>query len=149
MSETWFSVEQVAHMIQLHPKTVQRYIREGKLKATKLGKAWRVAGHDLSLFTENPDGTSPAEPVCEVDGEKRSVIVSSVIDITASLQTEAMHLMNGLTALANGNRDGSGSSSVQVQYHPSTNLVRVSLWGTLDFTSVMMASIRTWLGGPS
>ena len=56
MDNTYFTVEQVSELLSLHPKTVQRYIREGKLRATKIGKGWRIAGHDLSVFTENaPD----------------------------------------------------------------------------------------------
>ncbi len=51
----YYTVDQVAELLNLHPKTLQRYIREGKLKATKLGKSYRITGHDLSVFTE---GTS-------------------------------------------------------------------------------------------
>ena len=31
----------------MHPKTIQKYIREGKLRAAKVGKSWRVTGHDI------------------------------------------------------------------------------------------------------
>lgn len=38
------TTEQVAERLQLHPITIQRWLRQGKLKGTKLpGKAgWRV-----------------------------------------------------------------------------------------------------------
>ena len=51
MNETYYSVEQISEMLHIHPKTVQRYIREGKLRAAKLGKSWRVTGHDLTPLT--------------------------------------------------------------------------------------------------
>lgn len=55
MNEVYYNVEQIAQILNIHPKTVQRYIREGKLRAVKLGKSWRVTGHDLSMFVENAD----------------------------------------------------------------------------------------------
>ena len=50
MFKDYYTVEQISDMLNIHPKTVQRYIREGRLRATKIGKSWRVAGHDLSVF---------------------------------------------------------------------------------------------------
>ena len=43
MSEVIFlTVNEAAEMLRIHPKTVQRYLRLGKLPGMKLGKAWRV-----------------------------------------------------------------------------------------------------------
>lgn len=53
MEEKYYSVEQISEMLNIHPKTIQRYIREGKLRAGKIGKSWRVTGHDLSVFMES------------------------------------------------------------------------------------------------
>jgi excisionase family DNA binding protein len=47
MSSDLHTVEQAAERLKLHPKTVLRMIREGRLKATRLGKAYRIAGADL------------------------------------------------------------------------------------------------------
>jgi excisionase family DNA binding protein len=44
VKETYYSVEQISQMLSIHPKTVQRYIREGKMRAAKIGKSWRVSG---------------------------------------------------------------------------------------------------------
>ena len=53
MNKDYYSVEQISDMLDIHPKTIQRYIREGRLRATKIGKSWRVTGHDLSVFIEH------------------------------------------------------------------------------------------------
>ena len=43
MSEVFFlTVNEAAEILRIHPKTVQRYLRLGKLPGVKLGKAWRV-----------------------------------------------------------------------------------------------------------
>ena len=37
MSETLLSVDQAAEQLKLHPKTVIRYIRDGRLPAARIG----------------------------------------------------------------------------------------------------------------
>jgi excisionase family DNA binding protein len=59
MNISYYTVDQIAELLHIHPKTIQRYIREGKLPASKIGKSWRVSGHDLSRFAEGarlPEG---------------------------------------------------------------------------------------------
>ena len=45
-----FNVNQVAFMLKVHPLTIRRYIREGKLKAIKVGGAVRIKESQLSEF---------------------------------------------------------------------------------------------------
>jgi excisionase family DNA binding protein len=71
MAEKLYTVEQISAMIEMHPKTVQRYIREGRLKAQKIGKAWRVGGHDLSVFLE---GTKDKVEDRKVPGLQKSQV---------------------------------------------------------------------------
>lgn len=42
--------EQVAHYLQLSKDTVYRYIREGKLTASRLGRTYRVPRENVDLF---------------------------------------------------------------------------------------------------
>jgi len=43
----FLSTEQAARLLQVHPKTVERLLREGKIPEQKVGRAWRV--HRLEL----------------------------------------------------------------------------------------------------
>ena len=47
----FYSVEQVADLLGLHVKTVRGYVHDGKLKATKVGKQYRITSEDLAAFT--------------------------------------------------------------------------------------------------
>ncbi|MGZ3314865.1 MAG: helix-turn-helix domain-containing protein, partial [Caulobacteraceae bacterium] len=47
MSGSLYTVEQTAERLRLHPKTVLRMIRDGRLKAKRIGKAYRILGDDL------------------------------------------------------------------------------------------------------
>ncbi len=43
---------QVAGRLQIHERTVARWLRAGYLRGFKLGKEWRIAPADLSAFME-------------------------------------------------------------------------------------------------
>ena len=116
----------------MHPKTVQRYIREGKLRAVKVGKGWRVSGHDLSVFTESipPSG-----------GETPVAVVSCVADIYAADRDAAIRMMNALGAAHTGKPPEYGQGSVQTQYIPEEQKLRVTLYGGARFTALMLDAV--------
>lgn len=41
------TVEEVAEFLKLHPKTVAKWINEGRIKAVKLGREWRVPKSEI------------------------------------------------------------------------------------------------------
>lgn len=47
-----FNVTQVAYILKVHPLTVRRYIREGKLKAIKVAGNVRIKESQLQEFTK-------------------------------------------------------------------------------------------------
>ena len=50
MSDALITVEQAAEQLKLHPKTVLRHIREGRLPATRIGKSYRLRAADVDEF---------------------------------------------------------------------------------------------------
>jgi len=53
------TTENVAELLQLDVETVRRYIREGKLKAIKLGREYRVRREDFEEFLEERKTRNP------------------------------------------------------------------------------------------
>jgi len=132
MQETYYTVEQIAQMLQMHPKTVQRYIREGKLRAVKVGKGWRVSGHDLSVFTES---------VPDQNGETPTAVVSCVADIYAASQTDAIRITNTLSAGLTSKPVHMGKSSMQTQYIPEEQKLRITLYGGARIVAILLDAI--------
>lgn len=52
MEEKFFTTEQVANILQVHPFTILKFIREGKLKGIKLGRVYRIKESDIKKFLE-------------------------------------------------------------------------------------------------
>jgi excisionase family DNA binding protein len=71
--ERLLTSEQVAQMLQVHPLTVLKYIKAGKLKGIKLGRVWRFREKDVEQFLEdrsmalNPSKTKTDERIIEVE----------------------------------------------------------------------------------
>jgi excisionase family DNA binding protein len=57
--QQWMSVEEVARALDLQPRTVRNYIRDGRLPAVRIGKQYRIAAADFAAMT----GAVPANPI--------------------------------------------------------------------------------------
>lgn len=56
MSDKLLTIEEVADVLRVSTRTVIRYIKSGKLKASKIG-VWRIKEIDLNKFLENTSNT--------------------------------------------------------------------------------------------
>lgn len=52
-NNSFYTVEQVSELLQVHWQTVLNYIKNGKLKALRLGKGYRIQKEDLDEFIKN------------------------------------------------------------------------------------------------
>ena len=94
MSEEFVSVEQVSDLLGLHVKTVRAYVREGRLKAVRIGKQYRIARKDLEAFTGG-------EPLSDVI-RNRHVEVSTIVHVDAVSVETANRTTTSLMAAAKG-----------------------------------------------
>jgi excisionase family DNA binding protein len=142
MDENYYTVDQISQMLRIHPKTIQRYIREGKLNATKIGKGWRVSGHDLSRFTEGENlsfgSKTPETPATE------RVKASAVIDIEVHHKDEANRIINSLTAAMHTKPPEYGRASMHSQFLEAEYKVRITLWGNLQFMSAILNALEVF-----
>jgi excisionase family DNA binding protein len=142
MIERYYTVEKISEMLSMHPKTIQRYIREGKLPASKVGKGWRITGHDLSVFIEANKGDRSLRGPGEVHSIEDRVTVSSVVDIFVHDKNEAIRIINTLSATMNAKPPEIGRSSMHTQHIIEENKVRITLWGGIRFMDVMISAIN-------
>lgn len=53
MDEKFLTTEQVANILQVHPFTILKLIKDGKLKGIKLGRVYRIPESDVKEFIES------------------------------------------------------------------------------------------------
>lgn len=64
MDEKFFTTEQVANILQVHPFTILKFIKQGKLKGIKLGRVYRIKESEINKFLEDrmtPGANPPKE----------------------------------------------------------------------------------------
>lgn len=59
MAKQYFTAMEVAEMLLVTPQTVSSWCRDGKLKAIRAGRMWRIKPADLEEFTRR--GVPPEE----------------------------------------------------------------------------------------
>jgi len=153
MDNQFYTIDKIAEILGMHHKTIRKFITEGKLAASKVGKQWRISGHDLSLFMEknnvnindkNIDEESNINFITNVEvkeTEKRKVNVSTVADINDVDKEEYFRISNTLIAIMNCKDPKMGKSTINMKYDEKENRLRVLLWGNVTFIEEMLNSI--------
>jgi excisionase family DNA binding protein len=144
MFKEYYTVKQIAQLLDLHEKTIQRYIREGKIKARKVGKSWRVTKANLVRFTRiaEEEGDKSVKAAKNKDTDQR-VMVSAVVDVDECNKEEAIRISNTLTAVLNSRNFNFGNSTMHTQYIEQEEKLRLMLWGHLEFMENIITSIST------
>jgi excisionase family DNA binding protein len=94
-----FTVDEVAGRLNLHAKTVRRFIREGRLPAKRIGKEYRIARPALDEFA----GTS-TDPGREPISRTRQILVSSIVDVDAISPEDSQRITTLILAGLNARR---------------------------------------------
>jgi excisionase family DNA binding protein len=139
------SVEQVAEILTLNVRTVRNYVRSGSLKATRIGKQYRIGVADLEAFTGRPV-ESHDERVLSPGGR---VEVSSVINMEGVTPALASRITNMLTAMANVLRSIEQPVAVSTTYDVQLDRLRVLLAADLKSTRDFLSMINAVLEEPS
>lgn len=155
MEEKFYTIDQIAEILGMHHKTIRKFITEGKLRANKVGKQWRISGHDLSLFMEdnnvNIKNNNKLESekiefsTGDVDSNNKTskINVSTVIDINEVDIDEHKRISNMLLALMNSKDSKIRNSTINIKYYKNNKNLKVMLWGDIEFTNVMLDFIST------
>jgi excisionase family DNA binding protein len=129
------TVEQAAGRLQLHPKTVLRFIHEGRLPANRIGKSYRIQRSDLDAFA----GASPGAG--QAAGEVR---VTAIVDIDGVGGEMAQKWARSVTNALN-TRSGEGPPvRADVTYDPERRTVKIVIVGGAGDASGLLAMIQIW-----
>jgi excisionase family DNA binding protein len=124
----FYAIDEVAAHLKLHVKTVRQYVRDGRLKATRIGKQYRVAAADLDAFMGQTDLSGDASP-----HEHRLPEVSSIVEVDAVDRDASMRLTNALMAAANSPRKRDGPPlRIETLYDEARSRLKVIIVGGID-----------------
>ena len=131
MSEVFHTVEKAAERLQLHPRTILRFIRQGRLRATRIGKAYRILQTDLDAFA----GAPPPAPATE--GSR----VTAIIDMPGVGVELSQRLASALRATVVGAGVQGRPIKLDTIYDPERRHLKVViLAGALDAAALIQST---------
>lgn len=138
MSDGLYSVDQVAERLGLHVRTIRNYVRDGRLKAVRIGKQYRIRHEDLEAFT---GGSVPA-PAPETARRQRHTEVSSVVEVDAVSRQTADRVTTLLTSSATGHDPDRQPLRIETVYDEERARMKVIVLGGLGETARLLEYIE-------
>lgn len=151
-----FNVEQVAVALGLHPKTILRHIRSGRLRAAKAGGQWRVRDEDLQVFLGGHREAFEHRMVSDVDALVRG---QAALPAEGALQACVIVSYNardpkGASALAevflsamNADDPERGPARFQSIHDADAPYGRYVLWGRPGFLARVLQQVEAKQSG--
>ena len=98
MEEKILTPDQVAQKLQVHPFTVLKFIKQGKLKASKLGRVYRIRGSDVDQFLDD-QLTRQEERAARTQAKQHSIdqsikISEEKISVSKEISPDSLRLGN-------------------------------------------------------
>lgn len=136
MAEELCTVDYAAERLKLHPKTVLRHIREGRLPARRLGKAYRIRRSDLEAFA----GVPPAEASAD-----QEPWVTSIVDIPNVEAQLAQKWARSVTNSLHARPHGGPPMRADVIYEPERAHLKIIIVGPPGDSVNLLSLIRVWI----
>jgi len=135
------SVFDIAKRLKLHVKTVRGYVRDGRLKAVRIGKQYRIARVDLEAFTGVPLPLTDSERA----KRQRGVEVSCVVGVDAISPEASRSIEVSLAAFVR--REGSSEEPLRADtiYDQDVGHLKVTLFGGPNSTAAGLKLIAALL----
>ncbi|HKE84672.1 MAG TPA: helix-turn-helix domain-containing protein [Vicinamibacterales bacterium] len=134
-----FKVDDVAKRLNLHVKTVRRFIREGRLPAKRIGKEYRVTRSALEEFAGAPfDANEAPSP-----SRTRQVLVSSIVDVDAISAEDGQRITTLIMAGLNARRGEPDFPRVDSFYDADRGRLRIMITANPTLACDLVRTIAT------
>ncbi|MEW1612525.1 MULTISPECIES: helix-turn-helix domain-containing protein [unclassified Streptomyces] len=137
-----YSIGEVAERLGLHVRTVRNYVRDGRLKAVRIGKQYRISREDFEALTAHPASGTPSGG----EGGRGHLEVSSIVQIDG-IGPEAAHRLTTLvTASAQSPRGTPDPLRVQTVHDRERARMKIVVLGGAAVTAELLHLIDGALG---
>ncbi|MFF2187370.1 helix-turn-helix domain-containing protein [Streptomyces sp. NPDC058155] len=140
-----YSVGEVAERLGLHVRTVRNYVRDGRLKAVRIGKQYRISRADFEALTGPPEPETDGPAAADVP-RGRHLEVSSIVQIDSVGPDAASRLSTFVTASAQSARGQAHSLRIQTVYDQERARMKIVILGNAAETADLLNLIDSVLG---
>jgi len=134
MDQDFLTVAEVAKRLKLHVKTVLIYVRDGRLRATRIGKQYRVARSDFDAFAAGHG--APLEP--DDFRRHRHVEVSTIVEIDAISRAAAERAVTHLQGALKGKSPEDRPTRLDTIYYEEIARLKLIISASLGTTASLL-----------
>ena len=131
-----FTVDEAAQRLNLHVKTVRRFIRDGRLPAKRIGKEYRITRAALDEF-----GGTVADSGSPTVTRSRNILVSSIVDVDAISAEDSHRITTMIMAGLNARRGEPDFPRVDSLYEAERGRLRVMVTANPILTCDLIRTI--------
>lgn len=143
MNKMFYSVNETAEILNLHPKTVIRFIHNGQINAKKIGRAWMITHDEIKAFAHGELAvTSDHDTFKSNEGIESRLSVSAVVEIRDENAEDASRISNSMMAMLNSSDGSLGKTRFDFIYNPETHSAKYVFWGSPSFISMVLKSFE-------
>lgn len=135
MPEELCTVDEAAERLKLHPKTVLRFINEGRLRATRLGKSFRIRRADLDELLGIPQRTEDAA----------SPWVTAIVDVPGTDAERARKWARQIPSALKMRPAEGPTLRADVVYEPERAHLKIVIVGPPADTAQLLSLVQIWL----
>lgn len=135
----FYSPDEVAERLGLHVRTVRRFIREGKLRAVRVGKQYRIASQDLNELV----GAREAQAAGASPSRRRRIIVSTTVDIDAIGSDEVQRVTTALTGTFGSASGGPINKRLDCIYYEEQGQLRIVINADLEVVTAVLGLVNS------
>lgn len=132
------TVEQAAKTLKLHPRTVLRHIRSGRLPATRIGKSYRIDRSKLDALT---GATSDRADAAE------NVRATCIVELPDQTLEDAEQLASFLNAAALTRDEKTQRLHLSTAFDPLSSRLKIVVIGSPSDAATLLGMLQLKLGG--
>ena len=130
------TVDDAARLLKLHPKTILRFIRRGRLPATRVGKAYRIRRADLDALAGIPPRPAPTPA---------EAWTTSIVDVPGVGPELAQKWARTVTSALNARtRAGGGAVRADVVYEVERSHLKIVVVGSPGDAARLLGLVQVW-----
>lgn len=133
-----YSPQEVAEILDIHVKTVRRYLRDGTIMGQKIGGSWKIPLDEIQNQVNKriPSKFNKLDKsIVQGKGKIRRCLI---IEIDVASQIEANTYAQSLMEIINSNQ----YTGCKFQYHLDNNIAKFIINGTREYLDSMLLAIE-------
>ncbi|MBN3817173.1 helix-turn-helix domain-containing protein [Paraburkholderia sp. Se-20369] len=128
MLDDFHTVDEAAQRLRVHPKTILRFIRDGKLNASRVGKAYRIRRADLAALTGEAAEPQPAR-------------VTTAVDVPDARPELHQYVARSLQAVLNSRTQRDSAVHLEAIFDPGLRRIKIVIIASLGDTAALLQTL--------